>query len=179
MALLSGDAPSSVTRVAARLHVDDACGGMVPEDKLARVRGWQQSGQTVAMVGDGINDGPALAGADVSIALGDAAPLAHSSADLILASGRLSDLPLVRQTARRAVHIMRQNLLWAFSWNAVSVPLALLGYMPPWAAGLGMALSSLLVIGNGLRLLNPPAHAAPAARAMPAAGVPATPTPAR
>lgn len=169
VALLSGDAPASVARVAARLRVDDACGGMTPEEKLARVRGWQQHGKTVAMVGDGINDGPALAGADVSIALGDAAPLAHSSADLILASGRLYDLPLVRHTARRAVRIMRQNLLWAFSWNAVSVPLALLGYMPPWAAGLGMALSSLLVIGNGLRLLNPPSHVALAERPIPPA----------
>jgi Cu2+-exporting ATPase len=88
--------------------------------------------------------------------LNEAAPLARSHADIVLASGRLTDLAEARDMAMRAVHTMRSNLIWAMTYNTCSVPLAVLGYMPPWAAGLGMALSSLLVIGNGLRLLRSP-----------------------
>ncbi len=161
IALLSGDASSAVARVAGRIQLDDARGGLAPAQKLDIVRQWQSQGETVAMVGDGINDGPALAGADVSIALNEAAPLARSHADFVLASGRLTDLAQAHQMAGRAVRIMRSNLVWAISYNACGVPLAALGYMPPWAAGLGMALSSLLVIGNGLRLLRQPEQAAP------------------
>lgn len=158
IALLSGDSQAAVARVADSIRLDDAHGALTPQQKLDIVKQWQERGDTVAMVGDGINDGPALAGADISIALNEAAPLARSQADLVLASGRLGDLAEARNMSGRAVRVMRSNLIWAMTYNVCSVPLAVMGYMPPWAAGLGMALSSLLVIGNGLRLLREPAR---------------------
>jgi Cu2+-exporting ATPase len=153
-ALLSGDRPAAVEALAATVGIRNPRAAMSPEDKLQAILRWQANQQPVLMVGDGINDGPALARADVSATLGGAAALAQGQADIVLASGRLSDLLQVRRTAIVARRITRQNLVWAASWNAVSVPLALIGWMPPWAAGIGMAASSLLVIGNGLRLLR-------------------------
>ncbi len=159
VALLSGDTPARVARLVGRLPLAEAHGGMSPQAKLARIRAWQADGGTVAMVGDGINDGPALAGADLSIALGDATRLAQDQADIILADARLTDIARARELAHRAVRVMRQNLAWSLTYNTACVPLAVLGYMPPWAAGLGMALSSMLVIGNGLRLMREPVPA--------------------
>lgn len=171
--LLSGDSPAAVARVAERLNLAEATGGLGPADKLARVQAWQNQGHRVVMTGDGINDGPALAAANVAVVLGDATPLARQQAHLVLASGRLADLAHAHTLAQRAVHIMRQNLAWALAYNITSVPLAMLGYMPPWAAGLGMALSSLLVIGNGLRLLRTPPHSTTPASALPSSRQPA------
>ena len=153
-ALLSGDRPAAVAPLAQALGIRDPRASLSPEDKLAAILAWQAAGEPVLMVGDGINDGPALARADVSATLGGAAALAQGQADIVLASGRLSDLLHLRRTAVAARRITRQNLIWAAGWNAASVPLALLGWLPPWAAGIGMAASSLLVIGNGLRLLR-------------------------
>ncbi|QEI05362.1 cation-translocating P-type ATPase [Pigmentiphaga aceris] len=153
-ALLSGDRPAAVEELAATVGIRNPLASMSPEEKLQAILHWQANDQPVLMVGDGINDGPALARADVSATLGGAAALAQGQADIVLASGRLSDLLQVRRTALAARRITRQNLVWAASWNAASVPLALVGWMPPWVAGIGMAASSLLVIGNGLRLLR-------------------------
>ena len=163
--LLSGDSAAAVARLAGELGLAQATGGLSPTDKLTHVQRWQAAGHCVVMTGDGINDGPALAAADVAVVLGDATPLARQQADVVLASGRLSDLTFTHRMAGQAVRIMRQNLAWALAYNITSIPLAMVGYMPPWAAGLGMALSSLLVIGNGLRLLHAPQT--------PAAAVPA------
>src|SRR5690606_5991406 len=156
ISLLSGDGPIVVQRIAQLTGLADARGGLSPEDKLAAVQQWQQAGDRVIMVGDGINDGPALAGADVSVSLGDATPLARAQADVVLASGRLADWVVTRNMAGRALYTMRQNLTWALAYTICSIPLAMIGYMPPWAAGLGMALSSMLVIGNSLRLVREP-----------------------
>jgi P-type Cu2+ transporter len=150
--LFSGDQTASVEAMASRLGIADARARCTPQDKLAGVEALQAAGRVVAMVGDGINDAPVLARADVSIALGTAAALAQARADVIVLSDRIEDLPVLLDTARRTVAIVRQNLRWALFYNAASVPLALVGWLPPWLAGIGMAGSSLVVVLNALRL---------------------------
>ena len=121
------------------------------------------------MVGDGLNDAPVLAQADASLAVVGAAPLAARAADVLLLKGGLEALPALIRQARRTRAVMRQNLVWAGLYNAVCVPLALVGWMPPWLAGLGMAASSLFVIANALRLSRRGTVATPS----PASPVPA------
>lgn len=150
--LLSGDRPAAAQRVADALGIHTVVAGASPEDKLQHLSRLQAQQQRVAMVGDGLNDGPVLARADASFALGSAAPLAQAQSDVVIQSGRINDVVLTLQQAQRTMQVVRQNLTWAFAYNVVAVPLALAGYMPPWLAGLGMALSSFLVIGNALRL---------------------------
>lgn len=150
--LLSGDAAARVARLAAALPLDGARGGADPETKLAELAAAQARGETVAMLGDGLNDAPVLAHADLSIAMGGGALLARSQADVLLVGDRLDALPALRALSRRTLAVIRQNLAWAAAYNLLCVPLALAGLLPPWAAGLGMAASSLLVIGNALRL---------------------------
>ena len=155
LTLLSGDAPERVQRLAQRLGlragIDTAVGGASPEAKLAAMAAAQAQGQRVLMVGDGINDAPVLARADVSLAMGQGALVARSQADGVIASDRLGDVVAARRTAQRTVRIVWQNLAWSGAYNLVCIPLALAGLMPPWAAGLGMATSSLLVIANATR----------------------------
>lgn len=150
--LLSGDRAGAVQAVAQRLGLADAQHDATPQDKLASLRALQRQGRRVLMVGDGLNDGPVLAQADVSVALGHGAALAQQRADIVVLGSRLGEIAHARGVARRCAGIVRQNLAWAAGYNAVCVPLALLGWLPPWAAGLGMALSSLVVVGNALRL---------------------------
>jgi Cu2+-exporting ATPase len=149
--LLSGDAPARAQALADALGLDAVVGGATPEAKLAVVAAAQARGECVAMVGDGINDAPVLARADVSLAMGQAALVAHGGADAVVMSNRLGDIVRARTRAQRTVRIVRQNLAWAATYNAVCIPLAVLGWLPPWAAGLGMAASSLAVVLNALR----------------------------
>jgi P-type Cu2+ transporter len=151
-ALLSGDTPERVRRLADRLGIDQALAAATPERKLATLREHQARGQVVVMVGDGVNDAPVLAQADVSFALAHGAQLAHGAADAVLLSGRIGDVAAAVRLARRTARVMRQNLAWAALYNAACVPLALAGWLPPWAAGLGMAASSLVVVLNAMRL---------------------------
>ncbi len=155
--LLSGDRAATVERLAHRIGIESAFAACSPEDKLDQVRRAQQRGWRVAMVGDGVNDAPVLARADVSIAMGQGVPLAQARSDFVILGGQLAAVPSLMRQARRTRSVVRQNLAWAAAYNAVSVPLAVLGAMPPWLAGLGMAASSLLVVANSARLSRAPA----------------------
>lgn len=152
--LLSGDSTQAVTRVAARVGISEFAGGCSPQDKLDYVQNQQKLGRAVAVVGDGLNDGPVLAGAHVSFAFGQAVPLAQAQADFVVLGEQLAVINQSLQLARRTLRIVRQNLTWAAVYNAVCVPLAVFGWLPAWLAGLGMALSSLVVVLNALRLSN-------------------------
>jgi len=150
--LLSGDSKEPVTRVATELGIENVLFSASPDDKLAYVRRLQQQGEIVAMVGDGVNDAPVLAGADVSVAMGGGTELAHAAADLVVLSDHLSHLVSGFRVARRTLVIIRQNLAWALVYNGVALPLAASGMIAPWMAALGMSASSLVVVANALRL---------------------------
>ncbi len=150
--LLSGDRPEAVARLADRAGIAHWHGACAPEDKLARVKALQAQGRRVLMVGDGMNDGPVLALADVSVAMGQSVPLAQSRSDVVVQGGQLAAVALLVGQARRTRAIVRENLGWAALYNAACVPLAIAGFMPAWLAGIGMAASSLLVVMNSARL---------------------------
>ena len=137
--------------LAQQLGFDEVVGGATPQRKLDELAAAQQRGERVAMIGDGVNDAPVLARADASLAMGQGALVARAQADAVLVGNRPLDVVHTLRTARRAMRIVRQNLVWALLYNAASVPLALLGWLPPWAAGLGMAGSSTVVVLNALR----------------------------
>ena len=149
--VLTGDTPSRALSLASRIGVADVLAGASPAAKLAAVAAAQAQGRLVCMVGDGINDAPVLARANISLAMGQGALISRSQADAVITSNRLADLVDAQAAARRAVRIVRQNLVWAAGYNALCIPLALAGWLPPWAAGLGMATSSLVVVLNSLR----------------------------
>ncbi len=152
LAIASGDQPGPVGAVADTLGVTTWHAALQPAAKLDLVRTMQRDGRIVGMVGDGINDSPVLAGADVAIAVGSGASLAHHAADCLLLGAGLEMLPPAVRHARRTMHIVRQNLWWAVAYNVVAVPLAATGMLAPWVAALGMSASSLLVTFNALRL---------------------------
>ncbi|WP_395010296.1 heavy metal translocating P-type ATPase [Undibacterium sp.] len=152
--LLSGDRHDVVAEVAAQCGISDYRAELSPAEKHAYILQLQQQGAVVAMVGDGMNDGPALSLANVSVAMGQGAPISQTRSDCLLMSNRLSDLSFSIQLAKKAYGLIRQNLGWALLYNVIAIPAAVLGYLEPWHAALGMSLSSLLVVVNGLRLLN-------------------------
>jgi Cu2+-exporting ATPase len=149
--LLSGDASDSVHALAAKVGIAEASGDASPQDKLDALARWQRDGHCVLMAGDGLNDAPVLARADVSFALAHGSALAQQRSDFIVLGSRLAEIPATRARAVHTMGIVRKNLLWAAMYNAVCVPLALVGWLPAWAAGAGMAGSSLLVVLNALR----------------------------
>jgi Cu2+-exporting ATPase len=153
--ILSGDGQASVGAVAQTLNLKEAMGDCTPEEKLRQVKLAQAQGHCVAMIGDGLNDGPVLAGADVSIAMGQALPLAQSKADLVFMASNLKPLVATILISQKTMRIVKQNLIWAACYNFACVPLAMLGFLPAWLAGLGMASSSLLVVLNAMRLSRP------------------------
>jgi Cu2+-exporting ATPase len=154
--LLSGDREDAARELARRAGIRDARGACLPEEKLRVIEQRQVAGRRVAMVGDGLNDGPVIAQADASFAFGNAVPLAQARADFIVLGGELSAIPQAIAQARRTLRVVRQNLGWAAGYNALCVPLAFVGWLPPWLAGLGMAGSSLLVVLNAARLARQP-----------------------
>lgn len=163
--LLSGDAEGEVHRVAEALGFDAWQSDMTPDGKLEYIKSLQESGEHVLMVGDGINDVPVLSGAAISVAMGGATDLAQTKADSILLSNDLMALDRAFDCAQRTRRIIRQNLSWALTYNMLALPLAAMGWVPPYAAAIGMSASSLLVVGNALRLSKDPKGQRPEERA--------------
>ena len=150
--VLSGDARGPVSTTAAALGIEEFEAACTPERKLEAIAAAQQDGEIIVMVGDGINDAPVLAGADASIAPAHAAKLAQTSADIITLGDSLLPVVTAFRGARHTMRIVRQNLAWAIVYNAVALPLAVAGVVPPWLAAIGMSTSSLVVVVNALRL---------------------------
>jgi Cu2+-exporting ATPase len=150
--LMSGDNQAAAQQLASEAGIEDVRGGMIPADKLQQVQALQQQGAVVVMVGDGINDAPVLAAADVSIVMRDAAHISQASADMVLLSNNLGSLTNGILLARKTLGIIKQNLSWAVGYNLVALPAAALGFVAPWMAAIGMSASSLLVVLNALRL---------------------------
>lgn len=150
--IASGDGPGPVARVARELGISEWQARMSPAAKVARLEVLQAAGTPVLMVGDGINDAPVLAAADVSIVLRSGSALAQTAGDLLLLDSAWPAVPRAVQVARRARQILRQNLVWAATYNLVAIPVAALGLLPPWLAALGMSASSILVVLNARRV---------------------------
>lgn len=156
--LLSGDQSGAVQAVASLLSDGAAWSwasvqaGTSPQDKLDAIKAWQTAGECVVMVGDGINDAPVLAQADVSVTLGQAAALVQNRADVVIQGGQLMHVDAFHSVGASSLRVVKQNLLWALGYNVLAVPMAVGGLLAPWAAGLGMALSSLVVVANAMRL---------------------------
>jgi Cu2+-exporting ATPase len=160
--LFSGDRAQVVARIAQEIGIEHAIGEMAPADKLAQLHALQERGAVVAMVGDGVNDAPVLAGAQVSLAMGSGTQIAQASADMVLLSEDLSQLLDAVKSARLTRRIIRENLAWAVVYNLIALPLAAAGWVAPWMAAIGMSASSLLVVLNALRLTRSQRPQAPA-----------------
>ena len=152
IALLSGDNQASAERFASELRFDDTLGDLTPADKLRWIRTRQAEGSRVAMIGDGVNDAPTLAAADVSLSFAHATELAQVNSGLLVLGTDLGVVGDARRVAAKTRRIIRQNLTWAASYNFLAVPAAAMGMIAPWGAAIGMSLSSLLVVVNALRL---------------------------
>jgi Cu2+-exporting ATPase len=157
--LLTGDHAAAARHVANAVGITEVEAGLRPQDKLTRVQQLAATGAVVAMIGDGINDAAALAGAHVSVAMGGGTQLAAAAADLLLLSEHLPQLAEGVALARKTLAIIRQNMAWAIGYNLVALPFAAMGLIAPWMAALGMSASSLLVVANALRLRDKTARA--------------------
>ncbi len=154
VSLLTGDHLAAAQRLAQAVGIQAVHADLKPDDKLAFVQARQKVGDVVVMVGDGVNDAPVLAQAQVSVAMGGGTQVARASADMILLSEQLSLLITGIKTAQRTLNIIRQNMAWAIGYNILALPAAALGFIAPWMAAIGMSFSSLLVVLNALRLLD-------------------------
>ena len=154
VSILTGDPSAQVEAVATALNIDDVHKGLSPAQKLEIASAWQQQGERLMMVGDGINDVPTLARADIAVAIGHASDLTQTNADAVITNNRLTTLLHAISKGRKSSRIIRQNIYWALLYNILALPLAATGFIPPWAAAIGMSVSSLIVVGNALRLLS-------------------------
>jgi len=154
--MLSGDASPAAQGLAEELGLECACPAATPDAKVARLRALQSAGERVIMIGDGVNDGPVLAAAGVSIAMGSGSDLARMGSDAILLGDNLALLPRAIGWARRTRRVIQQNFAWAIAYNLVALPLAFTGQLAPWVAAAGMSASSLVVVLNAMRLQRLP-----------------------
>lgn len=150
--LLSGDHSDAVVNTAKAIGITQYQSACSPHDKLLRLQTLKAQNKKVLMVGDGLNDGPILASAHVSIAMGKGVPLTMAHADYIFLNGDISQIPALIQHAQQTMKIIKQNITWAIVYNLISIPLAFFGVLSAWLAGLGMAISSLIVVANAMRL---------------------------
>jgi P-type Cu2+ transporter len=150
--ILSGDNQQSVSKLAALAGIQEFQARLKPADKLAVIERLQSINASVAVVGDGVNDAPVMAKADVSIAMGSGTDISKLNADMILLGSNLKNLVHIHTTASRCMTIIKQNMLWAITYNVLALPAAVAGWLTPWMAALGMSASSLLVIVNSLRI---------------------------
>jgi Cu2+-exporting ATPase len=152
VSILSGDSVESVSHFAKLIGMDDWKAACSPEDKLAHIHALQSQGAVVAMVGDGINDAPVLAAAQVSMAMGSGTQMARASGDVVLLTEHLLEIEHALVTSRFGISVIRQNFIWAIAYNLVALPFAAMGLLSPWMAAIGMSVSSLIVVLNALRL---------------------------
>jgi Cu2+-exporting ATPase len=155
ISILTGDPSAQVEAVATTLAIDDVHKGLSPAQKLEFASNWQQQGERLMMVGDGINDVPTLARADIAVAIGQASDLTKTNADAVITNNNLTTILHALSKGKKSSNIIRQNIYWALLYNVLALPLAATGFIPPWAAAIGMSVSSLIVVGNALRLLSP------------------------
>ncbi|MDZ7902915.1 MAG: HAD-IC family P-type ATPase [Rheinheimera sp.] len=154
MAIITGDSSANAALVANTLQIDELYQGCSPEEKVAQITKATERGETVLMVGDGINDSPCFHAAHVSVALDSGTDLSKNQADVVLLHNDLTALFQLIEGAQRARRVIKQNLIWAFGYNLVIIPLAVCGFVSPYIAVIGMSTSSLLVVSNSLRLLK-------------------------
>ncbi|MCK4708962.1 MAG: cation-translocating P-type ATPase, partial [Gammaproteobacteria bacterium] len=150
--ILSGDTLQSVFHVANALGIDEYQSGLSPQQKMEWVIQQQKEGKVVAMAGDGINDAPTLASADVSFSLADSTALANNHSDFLLLGGDLNSIPVSIKIAHKTLTLIKQNISWAIIYNVIAIPFAMAGWVSPWMAAIGMSASSVVVVLNSMRL---------------------------
>ena len=152
--VLSGDTQENVNNIVNTLPIQTALGGLSPEQKFEEVQKLQQQNKKVLMMGDGINDAPVLASADVAVAVGNATDVAKTAADVILLGDSLLSVPQLLNVALSVKRKIRQNIAWSVGYNILILPFAIAGVLSPWMAVVGMSLSSIIVVTNSTRLLS-------------------------